>query len=91
MRLLVNLHVTLFNFELLLQKFKYFITALINDQQVLLLISWATTLSLLESSPVFWKSGENFDLEELTSPMLVDCNFTENFTVDIAVGIFRNV
>ena len=47
--------------------------------------------SPLESSSVFWKSGENFDLEELTIPMLVGYNFTENFTVEVAMGIFRNV
>ena len=36
---------------------------------------------------VFWKSGENFDLEELINPMLAGYNFTENFIVEIAVGI----
>ena len=33
---LVNLHLTLSNFKLLLWKFKYFITALINTEQLLL-------------------------------------------------------
>ena len=33
-RILVNLHVTLSNFEPLLRKFKYFITALINAEQL---------------------------------------------------------
>ena len=47
--------------------------------------------SPLESSSVFWKSGENFNLEELTNPMLVGDNFTENFTVDVDMEIFRNV
>ena len=35
-RVLVNLHVTLSNIEPLLQKFKVFITALINAEQLLL-------------------------------------------------------
>ena len=34
-RFLVNLHVTISNFEPLLRKFKYFITALINEQLLL--------------------------------------------------------
>ena len=34
-RFLVNLHVTLSNFEPLLRKFKYFIRALINEQLLL--------------------------------------------------------
>ena len=34
-QLLVNLHVALSNFEALLWKFKYFITALINVEQLL--------------------------------------------------------
>ena len=42
-----------------------------------------------EISSVLWKSGENFHLEELINPMLVGYNFTENFTVDAAEGIFR--
>ena len=33
----------------------------------------------LESSSVFWKSEENFNLEELTNPILVGNKFTENF------------
>ena len=37
---------------------------------------------------VFWKSRENFNVEELTKLMLVGYNFTENFTVDVAVGFF---
>ena len=41
----------------------------------------------LESSSVFWKSGENFNLEELTNPMLVGNTFTENFTAGIAVEL----
>ena len=40
---------------------------------------------------VLWKFGENFNLEDLTNPMLVGYNFTGNFTVDVAEGIFRNV
>ena len=47
--------------------------------------------SPLESSPVFWKSGENFNLEELTNPMLVGYNFTENFTVEVDGGILGNI
>ena len=43
--------------------------------------------SPLESSFVFWKSGENFNLEELINPMLAGYNFTENFTVDVAVDV----
>ena len=45
----------------------------------------------LETSSMFWKSGENFNLEELTNPKLIGYNITENFTVDFAVGFFRNV
>ena len=37
-RFLVNLHVTLSNFEPLLQKFKYFITALVNAEQLTTLV-----------------------------------------------------
>ena len=29
------------------------------------------------------KSGENFNLEELTNPILAGCNFTKNFPVDV--------
>ena len=47
--------------------------------------------SPLESSSVVWKSGEKVNLEELTNPVLVGYNSTGNFTVDVAVGIFRNV
>ena len=47
--------------------------------------------SPLETSSVFWKSGENFNMEELINSMLVGYNFTKNFTVDVAVAIFRNV
>ena len=65
-------------------EFKYFITTLINAEQL-------SCRSPLESSSASWKSGENFNLEELTNSMLVGYNFTENFTVDVAVGIFRNV
>ena len=39
--------------------------------------------SLLESSSVFWKSGENFNLKELTNPMLAGDNFMENFTAEV--------
>ena len=46
--------------------------------------------SLLETSSMFWKSGENLNMEELINPMLTGYNFTENFTVDIAVKISRN-
>ena len=80
---LVNLHVTLSNFEPLLRKFKYFITALINVEQLLLQITSRNLFYVL-------KSGENFDLEESINPMLAGYNFTDNFTVDVAVGIFRN-
>ena len=78
-----NLYETLSNFEPLLRNFKYFITALINAEQLLF-------RSRLEISSVFWKSGENFNLEELTNPMLVGCNFPDNFTVDVAMGISQN-
>ena len=47
--------------------------------------------SPLETSSVFWKSGENYNLEELINLMLVGYNFTENLTVDVAMGILRNV
>ena len=43
-QLLANLHVMLSNFEALLRKFKYFITALINVEQLLL---WNTSRKLL--------------------------------------------
>ena len=43
-RILVNLHVTLSNFEPLLWKFKYFIPALINAEQLLL---YNTSVKLL--------------------------------------------
>ena len=75
MQFLVNLYVTLSNFELLLQKFKHFIIALM----------------LNNYSCVFWKSEENFNLEELINPMLSGYNFTENITVDVALGIYQNV
>ena len=78
MRFLVNLHVTLPNLEPLLRKFKYFITALIDAEQLLL---WITSRNLF----VFLKSGENVNLEELINAMLVGYNFTENFTVDVAM------
>ena len=68
-------------------EFKYFMTALISDEQLLL----NPVITSKKLSPVFWKSGENFNLEELTSPMLLGYNFTENFTVDAVLGIFRNV
>ena len=45
----------------------------------------------LESFSVFWKSGENFNLEQLTNHMLARNNFTENFNADVPVEIFRNV
>ena len=41
--------------------------------------------SPLETSSVFWKSGENFNMEELINSMLVGYNFTKNFNVDIVV------
>ena len=47
--------------------------------------------SPLETSSVFWKSGENINLEELINPMSVRYNFTDNFAVDVVVGIFQNV
>ena len=45
----------------------------------------------LESSSVFWKSGENFNPKQLIKFMLADGNFTENFTADVPMGIFQNV
>ena len=47
--------------------------------------------SPLESSSVFGNSGENFKVEGLTNSMMLGYNFTENFTADIAMGVFRNV
>ena len=47
--------------------------------------------SPLETSSVFWISGEKFNLEELINLMLVGYNFTENFTKDVAVGTFQNI
>ena len=41
--------------------------------------------SRLETSSVFKKSGENFNLEELIKPMLAGYNFTANVTVENAV------
>ena len=40
---------------------------------------------------VFWKSGGNFSLEQLTNPMLAGNNFTENFTTGAPVGFSQNV
>ena len=40
---------------------------------------------------MFWKSGENFNMKQLTNLMLVGYNFTENFTVDLAMGILQYV
>ena len=65
-------------------KFKYFITASINAEQL-------PCRSPLESSSAFWKSGENINLQELTNPMLVGYNFPENLTADAAVVTFQNV
>ena len=45
----------------------------------------------LENSSLLWKSGENFNPEKLTKPMLVGDNFTENFNADVPVEIFWNV
>ena len=45
----------------------------------------------LESSSVFWKSGENFNPKQLTNLMLAVDNFTENYTADIHVRLFQNV
>ena len=39
---------------------------------------------------VFWKSGENFSPRQLTNSTLAVNNFTENFTADVSLGIFRN-
>ena len=47
--------------------------------------------SPLETSSVFWKYGENINLEELINTMLVGYNFTEDLTKDVAVGTFGNV
>ena len=44
----------------------------------------------LESSSVFWKSGENFNPKQVTNLMLVDNNFAENFTADVPVGVSQN-
>ena len=46
---------------------------------------------LRESSSVSLKSGENFNLKQLTNLMLADGDFTENFTAGVPVGIFQNV
>ena len=54
MRFLVNLHLTLSNFEPPLLKFKYFITAS-------LMLNNYFCGTPLESSSVFWNSGENFN------------------------------
>ena len=83
-RFLVNLHVTFFNFEPLLGKFKYFITSLMNAEQLLLQITRRNVF-------LFWKSGEKFNLEGSINPMLVGYNFAGNFTVDVAAGIFSNI
>ena len=45
----------------------------------------------LESSSVFSKSDENFNLKQLTNIMSADENFTESFTADVPIGIFQNV
>ena len=45
----------------------------------------------MENTSIFWKSGGNFNLEELSNPVLVGYNFTDNFNVDVAVGIFWNI
>ena len=63
------------NFESLLKKFKDFITALMLNNY--------SCRSPRESFSKFRKSGENFNLEELTNPILAGCNFTKNFTVDV--------
>ena len=47
--------------------------------------------SPMENTSMFWKSGGNFNLEELSNPVLVGYNFTDNFNVDVAVGIFWNI
>ena len=39
---------------------------------------------------MFWKSGENFSPRQLTNSTLAVNNFTENFTADVSLGIFRN-
>ena len=82
---LVNLHLTFSYFELLLQKFKYFIRALINVEQLLLQITPRNVFLCSENLE------KKFNLEELINPMLVCYNFTENFTVDVVVEIFQNV
>ena len=45
--------------------------------------------SPLESFCEFRKSGENFNLEELKNPILVGCNFTKIFTVDVLWGFSK--
>ena len=42
--------------------------------------------SPLETSSVFWKSGENFNLEELTNPMFLGYNFTDNLLLTLLWG-----
>ena len=84
MRLFVNLHVMPSNFEALLWKFKYFITALI-------MLHDYFCRTPLEGFSVFWKSGENFNPEQLTNHMSAGNNFTENFNADVPVEIFWNV
>ena len=74
--LFVIRHLTLSNFEPLLQKFKYFITALINAEQLLLWIPSRNLFCVLK----IWGNS-----------MLAGYNFTKNFPVDVAGVIFRNV
>ena len=45
----------------------------------------------VENFSVFWKSGENFNPEELRNHMLAGNNFTENFSADVSVEFFWNV
>ena len=45
----------------------------------------------LESSSVIWRSGKNFNTEQLTKPMFAGDSFNENLTADIAVAIFAKL
>ena len=80
MQFLVNLHTTLSNSEPLLQKFKYFTTALVNEQ---LLLQSSSRKLLLDSEKL-----ERFSIQK-TNLILAGNNFTENFTANVLVGIFE--
>ena len=67
------------NFEVLLWKFKYFITALMLHDYF--------CRTPVESFSVLWKSVENFNLNHI----LAGNNFTENSNADVPLEIFWNV